>query len=174
MNRPEWTAGLVAKLQVIGDQNKLDRAALAHLQRGLNNPAYALSRVGWVFDHILDVRDEEAAILTASLFAWTKGTCSHKAGESFGKAFGAGLTTQEKQQREKRFIRLIDATSTDLPIVLRNCVALVAQNDPPPLDWGLLAMDIRRWDSPDRRVQKKWSRGFWSPRVTSAPESVEG
>ncbi len=70
------------------------------------------------------------------------------------------MAKEERERREKRFLRLVDATPEDLPDLLRQCVALMVK-DNPPLDWGLLALDIRRWESPDRKVQRKWARGFW-------------
>ena len=56
---------------------------------------------------------------------------------NFGAAFGAGLTHDEKQQREKRFIDLLDTDAEELPYKLRQAITLIAR-DGVGLDWVLL------------------------------------
>jgi CRISPR system Cascade subunit CasB len=62
---------------------------------------------------------------------------------------------------ERRFIDLLDADPTDLPYKLRQAVSLLAANGV-GLDWQLLFSHLRHWGHPDRWVQKRWARGFWS------------
>jgi CRISPR type I-E-associated protein CasB/Cse2 len=104
---------------------------------------------------------EERAVLAAALFAWTKGACHNTPGVNFGAAFGAGLTLDEKEQREKRFIDLLDTDSEDLPYKLRQAVSLIARSET-GLDWALLIRHLGQWNNPERRVQKQWARSFWS------------
>jgi CRISPR type I-E-associated protein CasB/Cse2 len=80
---------------------------------------------------------------------------------NFGAAFGAQLTLDEKQQREKRFIDLLDTDAADLPYKLRQAITLIAR-DSIGLDWSLLIRDLGQWNDPDRWVQKQWARGFWA------------
>jgi CRISPR system Cascade subunit CasB len=121
---------------------------------------YTLGRVGWLFRRVPDSA-LDAATLAAGLFAWVKGDCRQTKGVNFGAAFGAGLTLEERQQREKRFIDLLDADADDLPYKLRQAVTLIAR-DAVGLDWVLLIRHLRHWGNADRWVQKEWSRGFWA------------
>ncbi len=161
MSEHRWEEELVERLTELADPKNPNRAVLAHLRRGLNGPLdYTLSRVGWLFRRTPDFALDNA-VLAAGLFAWVKGDCKQKEKVSFGAAFGAGLTLEEKQQREKRFIDLIDTDAEELPYKLRQAVTLVA-GDGVGLDWALLIRHIDQWGHPDRWVQRDWARGFWS------------
>jgi CRISPR type I-E-associated protein CasB/Cse2 len=172
-DKDDWKRQLVAKLVDLSDPADPDRAVLAHLRRGLGLPLdYTLGRVGWLFSRVPEW-DLDAAVLVTGLFALTKGECPHvrpkpdadgrqRSGPNFGTAFGAGLSQEDKQQREKRFIDLLDTGVTELPHKLRQAVSLVAR-DHVELDWQLLIGDVSKWDDADRRVQKQWARGFWNP-----------
>jgi CRISPR system Cascade subunit CasB len=103
----------------------------------------------------------EDAVLVAGLFAWTKGDCCQTEGVNSGAAFGARLTLEEKQQREKRFVDLLDTDADELHYKLRQAVTLIAR-DGVGFDWVRLIRHIGQWDHPDRGVQKEWARGFWA------------
>jgi CRISPR system Cascade subunit CasB len=167
VNERNWDVELVEELTELADPKSPNRAALAHLCRGLNAPLdYALGRVGWLFRRVPE--DDEllsCAVLAAGLFAWVKGDCTQADGVNFGAAFGSRLTLEEKQQREKRFIDLLDTDRDELPYKLRQALTLIAR-DGVGLDWRLLIHHLRRWGHPDRWVQKEWARGFWT-----APEA---
>ena len=105
------------------------------------------------------------AVLAAGLFAWVKGDCRQTDNVNFGAAFGAGLTQDEKQQREKRFIDLLDTDREELPYKLRQAITLIGR-DGVGLDWVRLIQDLDRWGGPNRRVQQDWARGFWSAAET--------
>jgi len=157
-----WVAPFVAQLTRLANPDDVDRAALAHLRRGLiGAPDYTLARVGWLFRGVHDDEALDAAILAAGLFAWVKGECHQNDGANFGRAFGCNLTDDAKAQREKRFTDLLDTDRTDLPAKLRQAVTLIAR-DRVGLDWKMLIYDLTRWDRPDRWVQREWARGFWS------------
>lgn len=160
MSAPRWATDLVQKLTEMADPHGPDRASLAHLRRGLDGPPhYTLARVGWLFravpDYILD-----EAVLTAGLFAWTRGKCPQGDGVNFGKAFGGRLGPEAKQQREKRFVDLLDTDAAELPYKLRQALTLLVQEGE-RLDWWLLLWHLRNWSADDRWVQKEWARGFW-------------
>jgi CRISPR type I-E-associated protein CasB/Cse2 len=160
-----WAVSLVNRLTELADPGNPNRAALAHLRRGLSgSPDYALARVGWLFRSARDSADDrelDSAILAAGLFAWVKGACPQNRGANVGQAFGYGLRDDDKKQREKRFTDLLDTDREELPYKLRQTIALIAR-DGVGLDWVMLIHDLIRWDDPERRVQKQWARGFWS------------
>lgn len=165
----DWAGPLAARLAKLADPAGPDRAALAHLCRGLGSAGYALARVGWLFRGVPDDRDGralDAAVLVAGLFAWVKGECPHAPGVNFGRAFAAGLTDDQRAQREKRFTALLDADRPDLPYRLRQAVTLARGAG---LDWALLARQVHAWDHPGRWVQREWARGFWSAPDAAAP-----
>lgn len=159
-----WEEPFIGRLVKLADPDDPDRATLAHLRRGIDRPIdLTLGRAGWLFAAVPgDDPDLDAAVLVAGLFAWVRGKCPHAAGGSVGAAFGAGLTTEQRQQREKRFVDLLDTDRTELPYKLRQVLTLLAR-DAGPLDWVQLLWDVRAWDHPGRPVQRRWARGFWAP-----------
>jgi CRISPR system Cascade subunit CasB len=162
----QWAVDLVKELTALANPENLNRAALAHLRRGLDGRLdYTLGRVGWLFRRVPDFA-LDAAVLAAGLFAWTKGDCRQTEGVNFGEAFGADLTLEEKKQREKRFIDLLDTDAEELPYKLRQAITLITR-DGVGLDWVRLIRHIGQWDHPARRVQTEWARGFWA---TAEPE----
>jgi CRISPR type I-E-associated protein CasB/Cse2 len=165
-DRHPWVGPFVGRLTQLADPNNPNRAALAHLRRGLGrSPADTLGPIGWLFNGVPDDwqnKAQNAAILVAGLFAWSKGRCEQTSGVNFGRAFGCGLDDDGKKQREKRFTALLDTPATDLPPVLRQAVTLIEGT---PLDWGLLVRHLMSWDHQDCCVQREWARGFWASRV---------
>ena len=166
-DRNAWVGPFVGRLTRLANPDNPDRAALAHLRRGLGDPAGTLARVGWLFNGVPDDRADNAlnsAVLAAGLFAWTKGRCENASNVNFGKASGAGLSEDDKKQREKRFTALLDADPTELPFLLRQAVTLIEGTS---LDWAALITHLMSWDHPDRWVQKDWARGFWWTSTTA-------
>jgi CRISPR type I-E-associated protein CasB/Cse2 len=156
-----WDVELVDDLIELANPDSPNRAALAHLRRGLERPLdYTLGRVGWLFRRAPDFALDDA-VLAAGLFAWVRGDCAQSQRVNFGSAFGQGLTQEEKQQREKRFIDLLDSDSEELPYKLRQAITLMAR-DGVSLDWVLLIQHLTSWDHPRRWVQREWARGFWA------------
>ena len=102
MSDSAWEVELVNDLSKLADENNPNRGAMAHLRRGLERPPdYVLGRVGWLFRRVPDWALTDA-LLAAALFAWVKGNCPQADKVNFGEGFGARLTLEEKQQREKR------------------------------------------------------------------------
>lgn len=161
MSAPTWDAKLIDALTEMADPDSPNRAVLAHLRRGVDGPLdYTLGRVGWLFRRVPDGALDEA-VLSAGLFAWVKGDCRQTDGVNFGAAFGAGLTLEERQQREKRFVDLLDTDTKELPYKLRQAITLIAR-DGVGLDWVMLIRHLGQWGHPDRWVQKEWARRFWA------------
>jgi CRISPR system Cascade subunit CasB len=164
-----WITPFVKRLMPLASDDNPNRAALAHLRRGLGEPAdRTLSRVGWLFPSHLNDVELDAAILAAGLFAWTKGECKHTTNINFGRAFGGGLSEDEKKAREKRFVALLDADGSELPVLLRQAFSLIEGT---PLDWEQLIIHLIDWDRDDRRVQRYWARGFWWTATDDRDES---
>jgi CRISPR type I-E-associated protein CasB/Cse2 len=160
-----WVVELVSALTNLADPANPDRAALSHLRRGVEHSLdYTLGRVGWLFRRVPDFALNDA-VLAAGLFAWVKGDCLQAGNVNFGAAFGAGLTLEKKQQREKRFIDLLDTDADELRYKLRQAITLIVREGV-GLDWVLLIRHLRHWGHADRWVQKEWARGFWA-----APEA---
>jgi CRISPR system Cascade subunit CasB len=167
-----WDVELVETLADLADPANPNRAVLAHLRRGLGGPPdYALGRVGWVFRRVPDGA-LTPAVLAAGLFAWVKGGCPHTPGADFGKAFGAGLTLEGKQRRERRFIDLLDTDAEELPYKLRQAITLISR-DGVGLDWVRLIRHLRHWADPERWVQQKWARGFWAAPEVEATSATQ-
>jgi CRISPR system Cascade subunit CasB len=161
----EWQENLVKQLTELARPEGPNRKVLAHLRRGLEAPVdYTLGHVGWLFRRVPDFALSDA-VLVAGLFAWVKGAWQQTSDVNFGSAFGNGLTIDEKKQREKRFIDLLDTDMEELPYKLRQAVTLIAQ-DTIAFDWTLLIRHLGQWSHPDRWVQRDWARGFWSASET--------
>jgi CRISPR system Cascade subunit CasB len=170
----KWDEDLIQRLTELAKPENPNRAVLAHLRRGLAHHRrgvdatldYTLGRVGWLFRRVPESREDKllrSAVCAAGLFAWVKGDCSHVGNVNFGTAFGTGLNQDQKQQRERRFIDLLDTDADELPYKLRQAITLIVGVG---LDWVRLIWDLVRWSNEDRPVQKDWARGFWS-----APEA---
>lgn len=152
---------LVDHLEKLADPKNPNRAVLAHLRRGLReDAAYTLSRAGWLFAGFHDQEEEDAAILTAGLFAWAKGKCPQVENISIGKAFARIPGAGDNPSIERRFIDLLDTDRTDVNYKLRQVVSLLAQHSI-GLDWALLCRQILFWNDSERRAQKLWAQDFW-------------
>jgi CRISPR type I-E-associated protein CasB/Cse2 len=73
---------------------------------------------------------------------------------------------------EKRFMGLLD-TPDDPERLYHELqpVTRVAREAGVALDWDTLLTDLREWDSPDRVVQRRWARQFWT--AGDPPEQSE-
>jgi CRISPR type I-E-associated protein CasB/Cse2 len=174
---PERKYGFVTQLLEMIDPTAPDRAALAHLRRGLaaDDESYTLGRCGWLFQRYADdPRKEKAAVLTAGVFAHAKGKCPQADGVTIGHALRRLPGADEVASIEKRFIDLLDADEADLPHKLRQTVSLLASNGI-GLSWHRLFQDLCHWDGQryPKKVQKEWARGFWSGVSASANANAD-
>jgi CRISPR system Cascade subunit CasB len=64
---------------------------------------------------------------------------------------------------------LLDADADELPWRLRQITA-VLDAAAVVIDWSSLLSDLWRWNHPDRYVQVRWARHFWSPISRSGKE----
>jgi CRISPR system Cascade subunit CasB len=69
---------------------------------------------------------------------------------------------QASKNIEKRFTSLLDADADELPWRLRQITAVLDAASI-SIDWTSLLSDLWRWNHPDRYVQVRWARLYWSP-----------
>ncbi len=147
-----------------------DRAALAHLRRGLGRPP------GTVVDMFPYVARwvppeapravEETHYLVAAFFA------SHPAPGgtgNLGDCFRRVVRDDERSAPavERRFAALLAAHPDDLDFYLRQAVSFLRTKEM-PIDWHQLYQDVRWWGDPAKRVQRNWARSFWGHAADAA------
>ena len=143
---------------------------MAQLRRGLGKAfGEASARDGWVLHTLQGIRDGDTpqavwfdrdidwACCVASLFAGHRGVSPDRFGAAYRKLW---QRRSETPSVARRFTTLVDADERDLETHLRHAVSLLKAEDV-SLDWGSLLFDVVRWNDPDRRVQRRWSRDFW-------------
>ena len=146
-----------------------DLGTLAFLRHGLGKSfGESAQRDGWVLDTLqksqpseeegfdLSETDIDWACCVASLFA------SHRIFTQ--DRFAAAFRRLWKERDEtatvaRRFAVLLECDPRDLATHLRHAVSLL-KTDEIGLDWANLLFDLARWNDPDRRVQRRWSRDF--------------
>ncbi len=158
-----------------------DRAALAALRRGLGREAGA----NWESYPIVmryvrrdAKRTEENAFFTVAALFGLYPSASWRRSEDDKRPtnLGASLAilknkNPDSDSIERRFVALLNADAEDLPTHLRHAVSLIKASDTPILiDWIKLLGHLRSWNSPDRWVQRDWSRAFWSAETTNADD----
>jgi len=168
-----WLAGLA---------EREDRAALAHLRRGLGKPPGTAPEM---FPHVVPwtqtMPDWQADLyyLVAALFALdprssTEGnfgdTC-RRTHRSIRSDRGGG-DEDGIDSLEHRFVALLNAHPEDLPEHLRHAVALADSHDV-GVNWAQLLHDLRYWSHPDRFVQRQWANSYWGGRTQEGPAEDE-
>jgi len=139
-----------------------DRAALAHLRRGLGKPPgsvvgmYRLVQP-WLPDN-LPQRREDVFYLVAALFAAHPEPGGHG---DLGGNFAKLAAKRDSESIEKRFVAIVNSHEDELPNHLRHAMSLLAA-DSIPVDWVQLLLDLQRWTHPERFVQRRWARSHWS------------
>ena len=168
----DWRDRFITHLEAL--KQREDRGALADLRRGLGEPP---GTVASMYRHVIPWIPqnqflEDAAYTVASLF----GLHPESGGtRSIGGALGAIRTNDGNappESIEQRFITLLNSHEDDLPVHLRQAISLLKTHDI-PLDWRRLIRDIQGWTHPDRYVQKRWARDFWTRgQTTGAPTEL--
>jgi CRISPR system Cascade subunit CasB len=160
--------GLIGYLR--GLANDKDRAALAHLRRGLGRrPGDAMEMypyVGRFAGESVNRSHERAVFLTSALFAYYP-----DAPQNAGDLGSSVKQIAEKSDSiERRFVALLDADAEDLHYYLRQMIGLLKANNV-PVNWDQLFKDIRNWSHDDRFVQRNWARSFWGSKETKDNDS---
>lgn len=152
---------------------KDDRAALAHLRRGLGreNAAEMFPYIsGWTAN--LYPKDENAYFLVASLIGLYP-TNSWKSDEKYNN-LGNSLSflKEESGSIERRFVALLNADEEDLPHHLRQIVSILKSKDA-PINWLQLLRDIKYWSADNNNVQREWAKGFWGNSTENTEKGEE-
>ncbi len=137
-----------------------DRAALAHLRRGLGKPPKTAMEMfpylGQFLSFETKPRYENAVFIIAALFAYYP-----DAPPNVGN-LGASLRqlNDDSKSIEKRFVALLNAEAEDLPYYLRQIIGLLRAKEI-AVNWQLLFEGVQFWGNDNRRVQRDWARSFW-------------
>lgn len=147
-----------------------DRAALAHLRRGLGKPPGTAPEmfpiiVPWT--HGMREWDADMYYLVGALFG------SHPMNTDEGnfgdtcrvvharrRADRGASAEDEVDSLERRFVALLNAHPDDLQWHLRHAVDL-AEGEEVPVNWAALLYDLSYWTHPDRFVQRRWANSYW-------------
>lgn len=156
-----------------GYVEKQNRAALAHLRRGLGKePGTAMEMFPYVASWITTSYNEQPYFLIASLI----GLYPVKSRDKYGKFNNLGKSLSEiedgKEGVEKRFTALLNADEEDLSEHLRQIIGLLKSKEI-PVNWFLLLKHIKNWSHESKYVQKNWARGFWGNKNKNTEEKGE-
>ncbi len=152
------------------------RRLLAILRRGAGGGASrfdAIRALDRVVPRGATDRDFDAYGLVAGLYAvYHQGRSTIPAtdgdlGDSFAR-LGRSLGW-ETDRAARRLTSLLAASATTLAERLRHAVTLLRSADV-PVNWAMLARDIRTWDLEGQPVQRRWARSFVAGR---APEATD-
>lgn len=148
-----------------------DRAALARLRRGLGHDHGVVEMYPYVVPFLPDKAYEARwYFLIAALFGLNH--LPPRAGESFGKTFLRLDPKRETESTAKRFQALLNAHEDDLGSHLRHAVSLLKSREI-GVDYKKLLLDLTGWHHPEKRVQLRWAKDFWSPLDEPEPEATE-
>ncbi|MDI9546903.1 MAG: type I-E CRISPR-associated protein Cse2/CasB [Chloroflexota bacterium] len=78
-----------------------------------------------------------------------------------------GSVCRQAKLRDQRFEILLAAEPEQLRERLRTVVGMVGSLS---VNYVQLLKDIRQWDHPDRFVQRRWARSFWTEQETVSDE----
>jgi CRISPR system Cascade subunit CasB len=152
-----------------------NRAALAALRRGLGQPP---GTVASMYPYVVPYvpRDagrwkEQAHYIVAALFALYPEAPDASVG--LGGSFGALKSKSDSGSLELRFLALLEAHPEDLAEHLRHAVSLMRSNSI-PIDWSRLLDDVIAWPHPDRYVQRRWAKDFWTFRGEESGDAEGG
>lgn len=152
-------------LKRLGDN---DRGALAVLRRaagfapGAYPPAFPYVERFVPHEEHAQGRRRLARYMVATLFSLHP---EHSAGTSLAAAFGRLMRERDSASLEKRFVALLAAEPEELPVHLRNVVALLS-SDGIACDYAALEGDLAHWLNPfgtesRDRVRQQWARDFY-------------
>lgn len=139
-----------------------NRAALAHLRRGLGKPPKTAMEMfpylGRFLSHDTKPNYENTVFIIAALFAYYP-DAKHTSGN-----LGASLRelTESSDSIEKRFVALLNAETEDLPYYLRQIIGLLKSNDI-GVNWEKLFFGVQNWKNENLKetIQSQWAKQFW-------------
>lgn len=149
---------------------RLAAGEVAMLRRGCGERDPVEGRCPWLVGLIHGAASEATAFLVASLLAQYK-TVDVKVGRhriegNFGVTWKRSIARTDSESIKRRFHVLLDAEydpwtgDGDLPYRLRQMVRYSVGKGV-GVDWPILLTDLKFWNNPEKRVQKRWARSFF-------------
>jgi CRISPR system Cascade subunit CasB len=169
------TAEATREEEFITRVESLDSGQLARLRRGCGERDPVEGRCPWLIELIHGVASEPTAFLAASLLAQYS-TADIRAGRhrlsgDFGHTWKVAIRQSESDSIKRRFPVLLDGEfdprtgEGDLPHRLRQMVRYAAGKGV-GVEWPLLLIHLKFWNEPDKWVQKRWARSFFTAEDT--------
>lgn len=153
---------------------ELERGELAMLKRNAGNTLAQSRGVTW-FYRLLDQEARGIDVEIYFLIATLMGLNKLETSGDFGRSMARLKSVTESDSVERRFRILLDAEfdrlegyrpgGGELAFRLRQLVKLAATKEV-GIDWAQLLCDLRRWNDPQKRVQKCWAQSFYAPATT--------
>jgi len=132
-----------------------DTGALATLRRGLGKRRGTAAMYPYIFGCNPQRGEEEAYFLTASVFAYHQRHTDESV--SIGKAVKRLALSESSESLTKRFIRLLNADTEELPELLRGMVSLLKSREI-AFNYHMLVKDVKWWND---ITKESWARDFW-------------
>lgn len=124
-----------------------------------------------LYNSTLSERNEDSYFLVATLYPFEKQPKKSKSETAeppptlpnFADVLGQVARSNEKSRDglDRRFERLLDADSQQLPFYLRREIQFLTTVGK-KLDWAQLLYDVLHWQSPDRYIQRRWAREYFT------------
>lgn len=160
----------------------LDTGALARLRRGCGERDPVEGRCSWLIGLIQGAATEATAFLIASLLAQYKTMDirkgQHRINGNFGVTWKRAVVGNNSSSIMRRFHVLLDADydpvtgDGDLPYRLRQMVKYAAGKSV-GIEWAVLLTDLKFWNRPEKHVQKRWARSFFSKESSEIVSTIE-
>jgi CRISPR type I-E-associated protein CasB/Cse2 len=136
---------------------KDDKAAMAELKRGIAfEPGTYTPMFCYITPFLSDNTNELPFFLTASLFAM------HPLTTDEGNLGTSLRNLESSPSTELRFKTLLRCREEELSTQLRGVISLLASKGI-PVNYIELFNAIKYWEHPDKFIQKKLAKSFWSP-----------
>ena len=146
----------------IKNLEKLEAGDRARLKRNAGNLINESNQVLGLFYKLLPFEvpkyQEEKYFMAATLFPLAEGGGSGDLGSTLRKVRIPG---KNEKGLDRRFQNILDAEKLQLPFRLRQMIHLLHSNRI-KVDWLQMLEDLIHWDHPEKYVQKKWARSYYS------------
>jgi len=148
-----------------------DKGKIAILRRNVDNNQADARGVTWFYGTLARFKGlapEETLFLAATLLAFDKKASSSIGFGNLGSSLKLLKDKKSGEGLDRRFGILLDCDfdpftgEGELSFRLRQTVKLLIQNDV-TINWPQLIADLRRWNRPEKWVQKRWARSYYAP-----------
>ena len=170
---------------IVRGWEETQKGRLAILRRNAGEPLKDARGVTWIYDLLNSfggVYGDETLFLTATLIALDRPFLKKE--RSFTGSLGRTMAVMKAapganvESMERRFAILLDADydprtgEGELPFRLRQTVKLIVSSGA-GVDWPRLLSDLRSWNDPDKRVQKRWAKDYYAPALKAEDAQTE-